>query len=424
MKRVVILILDGLRRDSVTEQHMPHLHALRTRGTWHDAHRTVFPSLTRCVSASFATGCHPVRHGLQGNTVALMEAGALALADAGEPDFLDRKQAATGAMLGMPTVAQRVAAAGGHRLFSNVSPGAARAHDPLGHGHIVNRAFGSAPGRIALPPAGTGADSAGDDALVRRFIDEAVNAGAAVSICWCAEPDHIQHHQPLGSAGHHRVLREADARVARVRDAVDRQRDAGADVLFLVGSDHGHETVAEVIDVNAHLLDAGVKTDLEDMGVIAVSNGTASLLFATPDRLDDAARGLEVLASKPWAGQVFDRLTLGAVGHQAAQHLVGAVAFTAWEEANPHGVPGLSFSSQPHFGKPGRLGCGMHGGLGRFEQSPVLLAEGRGFAAGAVRTELSSVVDIAPSVLAHLDLPADDMDGTRLQAEAAVRVAA
>ena len=38
-------------------------------------HRAVFPSVTRVSAASIATGCHPVRHGLHGNRMALPEEG-------------------------------------------------------------------------------------------------------------------------------------------------------------------------------------------------------------------------------------------------------------------------------------------------------------------------------------------------------------
>jgi arylsulfatase A-like enzyme len=61
------------------------------------------------------------------------------------------------------------------------------------------------------------------------------------------------------------------------------------------------------------------------------------------------------------------------------------------------------------------MGCGQHGGLGRYEQSPFLMIEGAGFAAGAGRDEPSSAVDIAPTVLTHLGVPFDNLDGRPLQ---------
>ena len=63
-----------------------------------------------------------------------------------------------------------------------------------------------------------------------------------------------------------------------------------------------------------------------------------------------------------------------------------------------------------------RLGFGQHGGVGRWEQSPVLLVQGDGFAAGSVRQEPTSVIDAAPTILRHLGMPADGMDGRALQA--------
>jgi len=411
MKRVILLLLDGLRRDLVTEADMPNLSAFARGASRFGAHRTVFPSLTRCVSASFSTGCHPARHGLQGNTVALMENGRLALADAGAPDFLDRKHAATGTKLAVPTMADRLVDAGGFTMFSNASPGAARAHDPNGVATVFNRAVGWG-GARAL---GTSADSPGDDALIDQFIETAVAGRSALAIAWCAEPDHVQHSVPLGSPAHRAVLRQADARVARLRDAVARRRDAGEDILFAVASDHGHETVAGIADPNAALVDAGLKQDVDDMDLIAVANGTATLLYVHPDRAGDAGAALEVLRRQDWAGEVFDADALAGVGQVAAHHLVGAVAMRHEDKPNAFGVPGLSFNARPHFGKDDHFGNGMHGGLGRYEQMPLLLVEGTGFTAQEVSAP-TSIVDIAPTILRHLDLPDTGMDGRALQA--------
>ena len=92
MPRAILVILDGLRRDLVTQETTPRLAAFAARSEQFASHRTVFPSCTRVVSASLATGCHPARHGLQGNTMALMENGRLVRHDAGRPDFLQHKR--------------------------------------------------------------------------------------------------------------------------------------------------------------------------------------------------------------------------------------------------------------------------------------------------------------------------------------------
>jgi arylsulfatase A-like enzyme len=66
-------------------------------------------------------------------------------------------------------------------------------------------------------------------------------------------------------------------------------------------------------------------------------------------------------------------------------------------------------------GKVTHLDCGQHGGLARFEQMPFLMIDGAEFAAGTVSDAPTSPIDIAPTVLAHLQVPAEGMDGRGLQ---------
>src|ERR1700749_1550918 len=106
MQRAVLVILDGLRRDFVDATRTPHLAAFAAQAENFPAYRTAFPSATRVVTATFATGCHPARHTLQGNSMALLENGVLVAHDVGRPDFLIHKRAVTGRALAVPTLAE------------------------------------------------------------------------------------------------------------------------------------------------------------------------------------------------------------------------------------------------------------------------------------------------------------------------------
>src|SRR5262245_23463939 len=134
MKRVVVVILDGLRRDFVDTSRTPHLAEFAARAEAFPAYRTAFPSATRVVTATFATGCHPASQPLQGHAMALLEDGVLVPHDVGLPGFLEHKRAVTGHALAVPTLAERLAPHGGTIVYNNVSPGAAYAHDPDGYG--------------------------------------------------------------------------------------------------------------------------------------------------------------------------------------------------------------------------------------------------------------------------------------------------
>ena len=416
MARAVVVILDGLRRDFVDAARTPHLAEFAERAERFPAYRSAFPSATRVVTATFATGCHPARHSLQGNSMALLEEGALVPHDVGLPGYLQHKRAITGHSLAVPTMAERLAPHGGAIVYNNVSPGAAYAHDPDGYGHVYHRAGSFAPGRTATEPLSIALDAAGDRAMTERFIADALGQRRpALAVLWLGEPDHIQHNVPLGSPEHLAVLREADNNAFLVTEAVDRLRAAGDDILLIVGSDHGHETVSGVVDIEAELVAAGLKSDTNSCDVLAMSNGTSSLIYLHPDAEHRRDRLGDFLSSQAWAGSVIDTARLASIGQASDNGLAFAVSLRADTLENEFGVPGRSLAAKPRWGKPDRLGCGQHGGLGQFEQSPLLLIDGPGFAAGEAQAEPVHVVDLAPTIMRHLGIPAPGMDGNALQ---------
>ena len=319
----------------------------------------------------------------------------------------------------MPTLAERLKDHGGAIIFSNVSPGAAYAHDPDGHGHVYHRAGSFGPGRVPVPARDhldVTLDVAGERRMTDRFIDEVLyQRRPALGVLWLGEPDHIQHEAPLGSPEHLAVLVQADINAGLVIDAVDRLRAAGDDILLLIGSDHGHQTVTGVVDIDAELTAAGLKADHGSDDVMAVSNGTSALIYVHPDHAAAIPRIRAFLEASDWAGEVFGPDDLETVGQARVSGLTFAVSMQASEKPNAFGIPGTSLAAKPAMGKPDRLGCGQHGGLGAFEQAPFLLASGSGLAPGATRQETARVIDIAPTVLAHLGLVSSGMDGHALQ---------
>jgi arylsulfatase A-like enzyme len=204
----------------------------------------------------------------------------------------------------------------------------------------------------------------------------------------------------------------ADACFGRVRDA------APPDTLLIACSDHGHQTVGEVVDINAAFAAAGLEPDPEQPTLIAASNGTSALIYLHPDRARDARAVLDFLHAQPWAGAVLADHDLRAAGQAPDGGLLCAVAMHSDDRPNAFGIPGISAAARPVVGKPDRLGCGQHGGLGTYEQMPFLLIAGAGFAPATTRTTPSSMIDLAPTILAHLRLPAEGCEGQALQATA------
>ena len=415
MNRAVIVICDSLRRDLITPEDAPFLCELGQRSVQFVNHSSVFPSTTRTSAASIATGCHPAKHGLLGNTMAIDEGDGLVCLSVGKPDFRDRLQRATGRTLHMPTMAERLARVGESAIaFSNVSPGAAYFLDPDGYGWVYNAAGSFGPGRRPLPAEeglAVGKGEAGDNAVTERFCTEVLRERAPVlAMLWLSEPDYTGHHRPLGSPEHRRAIAAADANVRRVAETVARLDPGGAEILFVVGSDHGMESVAETIDLDRLLIDAGLKRSRGSSDIVVAPNGSAALLYFTePDsaRVGAVARFLE---AQDRVGRVFAGAGLAATGLPTGSPAQIAITMKSDDRANPYGVLGHSHIVRDQQEPKDITGFGQHGGLGVNEQSPFLFVSGGGFAPH-IHHGRSSLIDIAPTVLRHLGLSVDGLDG-------------
>ena len=252
--------------------------------------------------------------------------------------------------------------------------------------------------------------------MTERFIGEALCERApALAILWLGEPDATQHLAPLGSPQQLAALAQADANAARVVQAVDRLRNQGEDVLLIVCSDHGHQTVSRVVDVEAELVAAGLKDSRDSADVVTPTSGTATLVYVHPDHADRSADISAFLASRDWIDRVIGSAELAAVGQAPTHGLAFAISLKSDDEPNAFGIRGRSLEARPAAGKADHLGCGQHGGLARYEQMPFLMIEGSGFAAGTASRQPTSPIDLAPTILAHLDQPASGMDGRALQ---------
>jgi hypothetical protein len=417
---VVTIICDGNRPDFVSEETTPHMARLRQAGTWFAQHRGIFPSATRASSASIATGCWPVSHGLRGNSVALPVDGGHEVHDAGRPEFFETYRNHFGRLLMRPSLSARVAERHGALLCSNVSPGAAWFHDAHGQGELYHRELSYHSGRVPLlPPIEAPAGAVGDAVLTGKFISILLERPPSTATLWLSEPDKTMHAFPLGSPQHLAALREVDNHVGAVTEAVERLRDRGHDVLLLVGSDHGHESVTEVVPVERRLFEAGFKAELESPDVVVACQGSSAFIHFGHEALSRRDEVANWLGEQSWAGRIIRGEDLAALGQIPASDVL-ALDMAKSPGSNCNGIPGLS-AMAVRFSESEdavRRDCGVHGGLGPYETHPTLIAVGNGFAAGHVVTAESRIIDLAPTALRHLGLPFDGLDGAPLDARA------
>ncbi len=413
-RRAVLVVVDGLRGDLVSDAFTPNLYRLAASARWYPDHRSVFPSATRVNSASLATGCFPASHGLHGNVIALDEGDGLVPVPVGPPEFRERLRRATGRTLRRPTLSERLRGHGGAASWLNSSAGAAHMQDPDGHGLLLHR---SGSHRSGFEPVDgpehldVTYDASGDRETTRRFC-AALDApgGYALHTLWLCEPDHSQHVMELGSGEHRALVRAADANVADVVAAVGRMRDRGEEVLLVVCSDHGHETTDQVIPVEALMIDAGLKADAGSSDVVLASSGMGALVYLSNGawpRRDDVVEWLE---RQPWCGPVFAGAALAEVGQREDGGLAIAFAMAGRDAPNRFGIPGISHVAGCRFSSIDAPGRGQHGGLGRYETNPVLIIDDGSGRARRIETR-TNAVDVAPTILDFLGVAYDGADG-------------
>jgi arylsulfatase A-like enzyme len=231
-----------------------------------------------------------------------------------------------------------------------------------------------------------------------------------VALTWLCDPDHTLHGVPLGSPAHAEALAGAERCVREIVRTVERLRAEGEEILLLVGSDHGQETIGAPLSLEDWLAERGLWRQLEAGEIAVAGQGTAALLYAT-DRGRFALLGvLDEMARQPWADGVLVGEALAQRGFAAQGGVVAAVNMARRPDVNRYGVPGRRWVVSE--GKPVPVGSGQHGGWGPDETRPFLMVnDGRTV---GVRSQPSSLVDIAPTLVRFLGLGGEGFDGRPL----------
>ncbi len=424
--RFLIVAMDGLRPDMVSVEACPTVARFLAEGCVWPRARTVFPSETRVVTPTVATGSWPSRHGLVANTFFAPEGGLIV--NTAPVEGLEAAVAHYGdALVSAPALGDRLAAA--EKRYAVVSAGTA------GNAYCLNpRARGrnqpvfSVQGPAVSTPA---ADHAGIEArfgpvpaqalpntarcryATRVLLEEMLpRHDPHVAVIWYSEPDIAMHYAGIGSEACREALASVDAEFARLLAALEARPDAACWNVILL-SDHGQVTIREKIDVAARMRAAGFRAGPQldadtDYAVVSSSCGNIRSRDGHIDRLADWMR------EQPWTGLLFTQgvndvegraagsFAFGLVGidHERTPHLV--YTLTQDDDSNGWGFSGgaLAGTDDP----PPAVYGGIHGGLHPKELACLLAARGPLFPAMAEAEAAVGPIDIAPTVLAAFSI--------------------
>lgn len=422
-RRAIVMVWDGLRPDFVRPELTPNLWRLAADGVRFTNSHAVFPTVTRVNAASIVTGLLPGRHGIPANEFLAPGATRDGRLNAGDHTHLEALRAARdGRILRAPALAEYVAQAGGRTaVVSTGSPGSALLQHPevrrhegimLHPANVIGVDLNDLTERLGpLPPRGV--PNTALNAWCTRAITDVLLADDPPRLIhfWHSDPDGTQHARGIGHPDTLRALRDADENLGAMLAALERHGLAG-ETDVIVASDHGFSTLVAGVDIVEALVQAGVKTSRESDDVV-VFGECVYVRGHDPDRVAAVVACLQRLPSigplftgsdRPLVDGTFPLAAVGAAGPAAPDVLFSR----AWSnEPNEHGYPGTAaavFSG-------GRY-VASHGAISPWDIRNTLIAAGPDFKRGVVSEVPAGNVDITPTLLHVLGLPASDgLDG-------------
>jgi arylsulfatase A-like enzyme len=446
-ERVVVLVWDGLRPDSVSETSTPTLFALSRQGVVFGHHHPVYPSSTEVNGAALATGTYPCHNGVLANFEYRPALDPATPVSTQSPEAVRKGDDLSGGRyLLVPTLAERVQQAGFPTVVAgtkgvallhdraekgDASSDAARASVTLFEGKAlppaaldpIVAALGAFPPKITYP-------NLAQDAWTTQAVTGTLWAKAVpkLTLFWLSDPDFTQHDSAPGADPALQALRASDANLARVVNALStRGLLQGTDLMIV--SDHGFSTISRTVDVAAELQKGGFSAVRRFLpghpaqpGDILVAGNGGTVYFYVANR-DPVVTGrlVSFLQQSDFAGVILTRDLFAGAFPLARLNLDGpdapdvAIAMRWTGEVNHFTVTGSVISDIGH--SPGH---GTHGTLSRFDMHNTLIASGPDFRRGWTDPLPSGNTDLAPTVAALLGLPAGPaMDG-RVLSEAFV----
>jgi predicted AlkP superfamily pyrophosphatase or phosphodiesterase len=460
---ILIVVMDGLRPDSINHDDTPTLFRLRQEGVSYINSHSVFPTVTRVNAAAISTGTYPDVNGLVSNSMfvpAVYPNRPLNTSD--HRQLLKLRDVSGGRLLFARSLAERLVEHGVR--FAAVSSGSTGSalllnhRAPDGIGVLVNGKFD--PGRrVAYPdesnaiilsrfgPAPGKEDTSSvdwADRVLREYVLPELKP--EVLIDWQTEPDDGQHSHGTGSQEARKALANDDRNLGLT---LAKLQDLGladkTDVIVL--SDHGFSLHNFKVDATRALIKAGLKSAAESDDVVLASNGQSVLVHVKRRDPQRIRKIVQFLQAQDWVDVIFtagrkfptarrgqservrktgDELgwvagtfSLELIRQANAERGPDILFSLPWSSAiNAFGVPGKHYTEGE--GNTGPLvgAASGHGGLSPWLVRNTLILWGPDFKRGITVRTAAGNVDIAPTVLALKGVSGGEpMDG-RVLAEA------
>jgi arylsulfatase A-like enzyme len=244
-----------------------------------------------------------------------------------------------------------------------------------------------------------------------------------VIVNWLTEPDHVQHAAGAGSAEARAAIRHDDREIGLV---LDRLREFGLidKTNIMVVSDHGFGHGVFGVNVTDELIKAGLKLGPDSDDVFIASSGQTMSLHVRDHGPERIGAIVSFLQRQKWVGVLFTSGKPGGSGVPVEGQMPGTFALELvhlanaergpdivltfpWSSAkNAFGVPGTDTTAAATTG-PLASNAGNHGSMSPWTVRNTFLAWGVDFKRGVTVRTPASNVDLAPTLLALMNLDKD-----------------
>lgn len=435
-KHVVVVVMDGLRADTVTPEDMPTLFALSQNGATFAHHHPVYLSSTEVNSAAIGTGAYPDHTGIMANKEYRPDIDLLKPIGVEEEPSVRKGDALTNSQyLRMPTVAEIVQAAGMRSIVAGTKPVAllldravresANNSVTLYQGQTLPTALASdlAKSDGPLPDLADATKSANarQDAWTTRILTHRLwaNGLPAFTTLWLSEPDYAQHGSGPGSAVAKSALKSSDDNLAAVLQTLKTSGNLDSTDIIVV-SDHGFSTIshtvplAEILTQNGFTASDKWKKGPKTGEVLVVGEGGSVCLYVAGHDQAITARLVEFLQHADFTGVLFAQkpapgtfdLSLAHIDTAEAPDLVVSLRWS--DDKSATGLAGMIYSEGTKRG----VGQGNHASLSRSDMHNTLITAGPDFKSHFTDELPTGNADVAPTVLAILGItPKQKQDG-------------
>lgn len=412
--KTLIVFFDGLRPDYITAEQMPNLFAFSKIAAQGKQHHSVFPTVTRVNSASYATGSYPRTHGLLGNSIYIPEVTPNKAIGTTYDDLNKIPAATSGPLLTARSLGEVLADAGQKMMvFSSGTTGQAFLQNHTVNGAVVNPdlILPESFKKQVLDEIGLASQGTDEEMGRHKWITDAllkyglIKNGPLVSAVWFSDPDGAAHEHGIGSAEAVEAIKYVDGQFGRIMAALQTK---GADEQYnvIISTDHGFVTHAGKPGLADFLIKEGFKKDKESDDIV-VAEGA---IYVKNHDVKTIQSIVAALHKQEWAGAVF---TKGAKKGDSRGWVKGTLSFDLihydhpnrsgdilvapnWNDAkNDKGYAGTGFSG----------GVAGHGGSSPYEINIALLAAGPDFKNGSTTELPTSNIDIVPTILSIYNLP-------------------